>query len=99
MNLCFHCRGTISNLGGETKIPHAIKKKKNSITHPFSQVFKMQIIKFPGGSDGKESVQHRRPRFAKSLGWEDPLEKRMAPHSSILAWRIPRTEEPGRQWS
>ena len=30
-----------------------------------------------------------------SLGWEDPLEKRMATHSSILAWRIPWTGEPG----
>ena len=29
-------------------------------------------------------------------GWEDSLEKKMATHSSILAWRIPRTEEPGR---
>ena len=32
---------------------------------------------------------------ARSLGWEDPLEKGLATHSSILAWRIPRTEEPG----
>ena len=31
----------------------------------------------------------------RSLGWEDPLEKAMATHSSILAWRIPWTEEPG----
>ena len=31
----------------------------------------------------------------QSLGWEDPLEKRMATHSRILAWRIPWTEEPG----
>ena len=30
----------------------------------------------------------------QSLGWEDPLEEGMATHSSILAWRIPRTEEP-----
>ena len=30
-----------------------------------------------------------------SLGWEDPLEKEMATHSSVLAWRIPWTEEPG----
>ena len=30
-----------------------------------------------------------------SLDWEDPLEKEMATHSSILAWRIPWTEEPG----
>ena len=32
----------------------------------------------------------------RSLGWEDPLEKEMATHSSILAWRIPWREEPGR---
>ena len=31
----------------------------------------------------------------RSVGWEDPLEKGMAPHSSSLAWRIPGTEEPG----
>ena len=31
-----------------------------------------------------------------SIPWEDPLEKRMATHSNILAWRIPWTEEPGR---
>ena len=31
----------------------------------------------------------------QSLGWEDPLKKEMAPHSSILAWEIPWTEEPG----
>ena len=30
-----------------------------------------------------------------SLGWEDPLEKEMATHSSVLAWRIPWMEEPG----
>ena len=32
----------------------------------------------------------------QSLGWEDTLEKGMATHSSVLAWRIPRTEEPDR---
>ena len=32
----------------------------------------------------------------RSLGWEDPLEKEMATHSSILAWRIPCIEKPGR---
>ena len=31
----------------------------------------------------------------QSLGWEDPLEEGMATHSSILAWRIPWTEDPG----
>ena len=34
--------------------------------------------------------------LVSSLSWEDPLEEEMAMHSSILAWRIPWTEEPGR---
>ena len=34
--------------------------------------------------------------WVPSLGWEDPLEKEMATHSSTLAWKIPWTEEPGR---
>ena len=34
--------------------------------------------------------------WIQSLGWKDPLEKGMATHSSILAWRIPWTEDPGR---
>ena len=38
------------------------------------------------------AVQETRVRL---LGWEDPLEQGMATHSRILAWRIPRTEEPG----
>ena len=33
--------------------------------------------------------------WVQSLGWEDPLEKGTATHSSILAWRVPWTEEPG----
>ena len=34
--------------------------------------------------------------LGRSLGWEDPLEKEMATHSNILAWRMPWMEEPGR---
>ena len=33
--------------------------------------------------------------WVQSLGWEDPLEKEMATHSSILLWEIPQTEESG----
>ena len=44
---------------------------------------------FPCGSAGKESTCH-----VGDLGWEDALEKEMATHSSILAWRIPWTEIP-----
>ena len=36
---------------------------------------------------------------ARSLGWKDALEKRMATHSGILAWRIPWAEESGRSWT
>ena len=48
---------------------------------------------FPGGSDGKESVCNEGD-LVRSLGSEDPLEKGMAAHSSILAWETPWTEEP-----
>ena len=39
--------------------------------------------------------RHKRQTQVRSLAWEDPLEKEMATHSRILAWRIPWTEEPG----
>ena len=53
---------------------------------------------FPGGASGKESdCQGRRQEMqVRSLGWEDSLEEGMATHPSILAWRIPWTEESGR---
>ena len=41
------------------------------------------------------AVQETPEICIRFLGWEDPLEEGMATHSSILAWRIPRTEEPG----
>ena len=50
---------------------------------------------FPGGPDGKESACNA-GNLGSIPGWEDPLEKGMAPHSSILVWKIPQTEEPGR---
>ena len=50
----------------------------------------------PGGSDGKESAcSAMQETGVWSLGGEDTLEKEMAAHSTILAWRIPWTEEPG----
>ena len=50
---------------------------------------------FPGGSVVKK-LSAVRETWVQSLGQEDPLEKEMATHSSILAWKIPWTEEPGR---
>ena len=54
-------------------------------------------MSFPNGSEGKESDCNAgdQERWVSSLGWEDLLEKKMAIHSSILAWEIPWTEEPG----
>ena len=42
------------------------------------------------------AMQETQETWVRSLGQEDPLEEGMAAHSSILAWRIPWTEEPGR---
>ena len=52
----------------------------------------------PHGSVIKKNppaIQESQEMWVQSLGWEDPLEEGMATHSSILAWRIPGTEEPG----
>ena len=54
----------------------------------------LYILKgFHDGSNIKESACSARDQV-QSLGWKDPLEKEMATHSIILAWRIPRTEDP-----
>ena len=42
-----------------------------------------------------KSLPTMQETWVQSLGWEDPVEKIMATHSNILAWRIPWTEEPG----
>jgi len=47
----------------------------------------------PGGSVNPPAKQET---WVQPLSWENPLEKETATHSSILAWKIPRTEEPGR---
>ena len=53
---------------------------------------------FSGGSAIKNSpaIQEMQEMWVRSLGWEDPLKKGMATHSSILAGKSPWTEEPGR---
>ena len=50
---------------------------------------------FPGGSVVK-TPPAMQEIWVRSLGQEDPLEEEMATHSSILAWEVPWTEEPGR---
>ena len=48
------------------------------------------------GAQTVKSLPAEQMTWVQSLGREDPLEKEMATHSSILAWKIPWTEEPGR---
>ena len=54
-----------------------------------SSSFYFWLIKRPPAMQETQKIQ------VLSLGWEDPLEEEMATHSNILAWTIPRTEEPG----
>ena len=51
---------------------------------------------FPGASDSKESACKLQETWLQSLSQKDPLEKGMATYSSILTWKIPWTEEPGK---
>ena len=56
------------------------------------------VSDFPSSSVVKNlpAMQELQEMQVQSLGQEDPLEKEMATHSNILAWKIPRTEKPGR---
>ena len=68
-------------------------EEKNKNTHTHTHTY---IMGFLGGASGKEPMcqGRRQETWVQSLGQEDPLEEGMATHSSILAWRIPWTEEP-----
>ena len=56
----------------------------------------MQISSHYVATQTVKNLPAMQETWVQSLGWEDPLEEGMATHSSILAWKIPWTEEPGR---
>ena len=67
--------------------------------HHFYRRIKFRIVVISRDSLVAQTVKSlptMQETWVQSLGWEDPLEKEMATHSSILAWRIPWTEEPSR---
>ena len=66
---------------------HLFTHSKESNNRPFQGL--------RGGVHGKRTCLPMQETWVWSLGQEDPLEKEMATHSSILTWRIPWTEEPG----
>ena len=60
---------------------------------PYSQI--NNDIRVPLVAQQERTLLPMQGTWVQSLGWKDPLEKEIATHSSILAWRIPGTEEPG----
>ena len=76
------------NAGDPSSIPGSGTSAGEGIDYPlkYSQASLVaQLVK---------NLPAMRETWVRSLGWEDPLEKRKATHSSILGWRIPWTEEP-----
>ena len=72
-------------------------KKQKSYSIPFSSILVNSKSLFPGGSGVKNSPAMQEPQETRvqSLSQEESLEEGMATHSSIPAWSIPWTEEPG----
>ena len=80
---------------GSTEVRAGHLLPLNTEIKPFAfHICYLQILRFPGGSAVKNLLAIQETQV-QSLDQEDPLEEEMATHSSILAWKIPRTEEPG----
>ena len=78
----------------ESIIQSEISQKKKAPIH-YINTYIWNLEGFPGRSEVKTSSWNAGDP-GSILSWEDPLEKKMATHSSTLAWKIPWTEEPGR---
>ena len=87
MRLCHH----LTSLG-----PSAYQLNSRTLSKKKFFFFLAELLCLvPGGSDGKESACSVGD-WVQSLGWEDPLDRKMTTHPSILVRKIPWTEEPGR---
>ena len=84
-----HCSAFSAHTGHGQHISTSFKM---SILHTSNKC--LVLKEFPRGSAVK-NLPAKQESQVRSLGWEDPLEEGMATHSSIRAWRIPWTEEPG----
>ena len=75
---------------------HGVAKSRTRLSD-FTFTFFIDRMGFPGGPVVKNlcAMQETQEMRVLSLGQKGPLEESMATHSSILAWRIPWTEEPG----
>ena len=81
--------GCSSNASSTTPVPPSSHPQADLKCGPASGTPVAQRVK------NLPAMQETQEMQVQSLGWEEPLENRMAPHSSTLAWRIPWTEEPG----
>ena len=82
--------------------PGSTPSQENILSDLTGQVATTCFKWYSGASLVAQRLKHlptTQETWVRSLGWEDPLEKEMATHSSSLAWRIPWTEEPGGLWS
>ena len=66
------------------------------ITHGDDLTFYSKVLRASLVAQTVKNLPAVQKTWVQSLGWEDPLEKEMATHSSIQAWEIPWTEEPSR---
>ena len=79
--------------GIDVPLTHPLPEKpaeEHAVHHPFDKLLWVSLV--------AQSLKHlpaMQETWVQSLGWEDSLEKEMATHPSILAWRIPWMEEPG----
>ena len=93
--LQYSCLGNLVDRGAWWATVHGVAKSRTRLsdfTH-FTCTWASLVTQTGKNPPAMEETRVR------SLGWEDPLERGMATHSSILAWRIPWTEEPGGQQS
>ena len=94
-----HCKGqTLEELGVQ-KAAHTAEARLPTLQESDAEDATCTIGGFPGGSNGKESSRNAGDPLGQGSGSglrKVPLEKGVATHSSILTWRIPWTEEPGR---
>ena len=93
MDMCEHVRNTIDKV---MKIRQLLspRKMKDCIRKRLVLVDFLDILTFLMVQNVK-SLPAMQETWVQFLGWKDPLEKEIATHFSILAWRIPWTEEPG----
>ena len=80
---------SVCNSGDPSSIPGSGRSARERIGYPLQYSWASLVAQMV------KNLPAMQETWVQSLGWKDPLEKKMATYSSILAWKIPWTEEPG----